>query len=75
MASYGWTLDEALALTYPQVQLLYRTLKRYPTVNMLAAGLGQEAGVEGALDRLGESVDKMDPAVARRLRQEIEGGG
>ena len=40
MASYGWTLEEALGLTFPQMRVLYQANVKWPTANMLAAGIG-----------------------------------
>ncbi len=42
MSSYGWTLDQALDLTYPQVKTLYRVLAKWPTANMLVGALVQQ---------------------------------
>ncbi|MBS3927803.1 MAG: hypothetical protein KGZ65_04345 [Sphingomonadales bacterium] len=41
MSSYGWTLDQALDLTYPQIKALYRTLMKWPTANMFVAMMSQ----------------------------------
>lgn len=53
MASYGWTLEEALALTLPQVRVLYRALSVWPTVNLLAAGIGHELAKKDPVAQLG----------------------
>ena len=49
MSSYGWTLDEALDLTYPQVKMLYRTLMKWPTANMFVAAMAKQM-TEGSGD-------------------------
>jgi len=53
MASYGWTLDQALDLTYPQIKALYRSLIKWPTVNMFAAGFAHMNAGNDAIDKLG----------------------
>lgn len=74
MASYGWTLKEALELTYPQLRRLYQMLQKYPTANLLVAGLAQGKDPELALGKLGDVVGKMDPAVAGQIRRELGEG-
>ncbi len=54
MASYGWTLDEALDLTFPQVRVLYRALTKWPTINLLAAGIGNELMKKDPVSKLGK---------------------
>ena len=53
MASYGWTLEEALALTFPQVRVLYRALAKWPTANLLAAGIAHDLAKKDPMAQLG----------------------
>ena len=39
MASYGWTLDYTLSLTWPQMMMFMRLSHDYPTANIVAMGL------------------------------------
>ena len=52
MASYGWTLDQALDLTYPQIKALYRALTKWPTANMLVAAFVQQQNGRNDVDKL-----------------------
>lgn len=63
MASYGWTLEEALGLTLPQMRVLYRAGVKWPTANMLAAGIGN------ALAREADPAKKL-PGVVQEISPE-----
>lgn len=39
MVAYGWTLEYALSLTWPQTMMFYRLNQEYPTAHLVAAGL------------------------------------
>ena len=54
MSTYGWTLDQALDLTYPQIKALYRVLMKWPTANMFVAAFVQNQGERGGLDKLAQ---------------------
>jgi len=52
MSSYGWTLDQALDLTYPQIKTLYRVLMKWPTANMFVAAFVQQQAGRSDIDKL-----------------------
>lgn len=52
MSTYGWTLDQALDLTYPQIKALYRVLMKWPTANMFVAAFVQSQSGKGDIEKL-----------------------
>jgi hypothetical protein len=58
MACYGWTLDQALEVTLPQVNLLFRAMAKYPpAVAVLGSVFGsekKEKDAAGALSKIGQ---------------------
>ena len=54
MSTYGWTLDQALDLTYPQIKALYRVLMKWPTANMFVAAFIQSQSGKGDIDKLAQ---------------------
>lgn len=52
MSTYGWTLDQALDLTYPQIKALYRVLMKWPTANMFVAAFVQSQSGKSDIEKL-----------------------
>lgn len=67
MASYGWTLAESFELTYPQVKALMKALGKWPTVNLIAAGLTH--GMKGKEDLSGFGAVTVD---GKKLTEELK---
>ncbi|MEK7139537.1 MAG: hypothetical protein AAB817_02455 [Patescibacteria group bacterium] len=59
MSSYGWTLEQALDLTLPQVSLLFRAMGKYPTLpaflGSFVGSMSKDRSAEAALSKLGAS--------------------
>lgn len=51
MSSYGYTLEEFLNLTYPQIKRLFRQLMKWPTANILAASIANSLGGDDELEK------------------------
>ena len=85
MATYGWTLDEALSHTLPQVMELLGAMKRWPPINLVtpillrSMGGGKEANEKVMLDKLKgiSGVDVTSSAETRDFfrRLGVEGSG
>jgi hypothetical protein len=67
MSSYGWTLNQTLDLTYPQIKTLFRALMKWPTANIVVGALVQHMNADkddvGVLEKMkAGSVSKVDGA-------------
>jgi len=82
MMAYGWTLDEAMELTFPRVMCLMEAIGKYPPVDLLASELLKsltaknskkaDGQIESALSGVtgaGGKVKKVTPGdIGRRLK-------
>lgn len=41
MMGYGWTLDQTLDLTFPQIRYFLDRMREWPPVNLVVAALAQ----------------------------------
>lgn len=78
MAAYGWTLPQVLALTLPQVRMLFRAIQRHPPVNVFLPALvrqvlGAGAGEKGAEKMAALGVPRVDEKDAAALLALIQG--
>ena len=71
MAAYGWTLEDAMDLTYPQMRLFFRAIEKFPPVNIIAPAILKVMGLEtskkkdetlGQLSAVGDTIIGQDAA-------------
>lgn len=72
MSAYGWTLDEALALTLPQMVRLFAAIQKYPPVNVIApALLSMMRADDAAGNKLAEGSTRMGLPVETLAGQKV----
>lgn len=84
MAAYGWTLEEALNVTLPQMRVLYGAIGRCPPINVIAPALlealqagpaAKTASGIGRLEAMGAPVEPLAEAEAAQFFAAFQGGG